>query len=48
MAEAEKPLLIVMDLSMQGGVDGITAAEKIIRKSPDVRTWKDKACSPPP
>ena len=34
LAEKERPLLVMMDVSMPGGIDGITAAEEIIRKYP--------------
>ena len=34
LADAEKPLLIMMDVSMPGGIDGVTAAEKIGKKHP--------------
>ena len=34
LAEREKPLLIVMDISMPGRIDGIAAAEKILERHP--------------
>lgn len=37
LAEREQPDVILMDISMPNGIDGFTAAEKIMRVLPDVK-----------